>query len=110
MPNAILNPLTHYSGVSGGNYCWLTNNKGAVDTDVISDYWGGVSGTQTKYDPCPAGWRVAPPEAGASIRRGANVTIEKFTPRARRRPMQNLFGRYITLDGGTVKFWFPSRG
>ena len=22
MPNAILNPLTHYSGVSGGNYCW----------------------------------------------------------------------------------------
>ncbi len=110
MPNAILNPLTHYSGVSGGNYCWLTNNKGAVDTDVISDYWGGVSGTQTKYDPCPAGWRVAPPEAWGFYSSSANVTIEKVYAEGQEETNANLFGRYITLDGGTVKFWFPSQG
>lgn len=110
MPNAILNPLTHYSGVSGGNYSWLSNNKGSADIDVISDYWGGVTGVQTKYDPCPAGWRVAPSGAWYFYT-DSNVTVEKVFAEGVDAPAnKDLLGRYVSTDGGTTKFWFPAQG
>lgn len=110
MPNAILNPLTHYSGVSGGNYGWLSNNKGAADIDAISDYWGGVTGVQTKYDPCPAGWRVAPSGAWYFYT-DSNVTVEKVFAEGVDAPAnKDLLGRYVSTDGGTTKFWFPAQG
>lgn len=110
MPNAILNPLTHYSGVSGGNYSWLSNNKGSADIDAISDYWGGVTGVQTKYDPCPAGWRVAPSGAWYFYT-DSNVTVEKVFAEGVDAPAnKDLLGRYVSTDGGTTKFWFPAQG
>ena len=56
---AIANPTTQYNGGSDCNYGWL-GNRAFANTAEVADLWGGVSEVQTKYDPCPAGWRVAP--------------------------------------------------
>lgn len=61
--------------MSGGNYSWLTTVKANIATDAIKDLWGAESGTQTKYDPCPAGWRVAP-QAAWKFYNDAAVTKE----------------------------------
>lgn len=61
--NAIANPTTHYNcGSSDGYWGWISNSSAFVKANC-SDMWGGVSATQTKYDPCPTGWRVAPYQA-----------------------------------------------
>ena len=109
IPNSIANPLTHYSGVSGGNYSWLTTVKANIATDVIKDLWGAESGTQTKYDPCPAGWRVAP-QAAWKFYNDAAVTKEiVFAAGVESPANKDQLGRYISTDG-TTKFWFPSQG
>lgn len=55
---AIANPTTQYNGGSECNFSWLSRDY--AKTAECEDMWGGVSNTQSKYDPCPAGWRVAP--------------------------------------------------
>lgn len=78
--------------------------------NVISDYWGGVTGVQTKYDPCPAGWRVAPSGAWYFYT-DSNVTVEKVFAEGVDAPAnKDLLGRYVSTDGGTTKFWFPAQG
>ena len=95
IPNSIANPLTHYSGVSGGNYSWLTTVKANIATDVIKDLWGAESGTQTKYDPCPAGWRVAP-QAAWKFYNDANVTKEiVFAAGVESPANKDQLGRYV---------------
>jgi hypothetical protein len=109
IPNAIANPLTHYSGVSGGNYSWLTTVKATIATDAIADLWGAVSGTQTKYDPCPAGWRVAPQSAW-TFYNDTEVTKEVVYAEGVESPAnKDQLGRYISTNG-TTKFFFPSQG
>ena len=109
IPNSIANPLTHYSGVSGGNYSWLTTVKANIVSDVIKDLWGAESGTQTKYDPCPAGWRVAP-QAAWKFYNDAAVTKEiVFAAGVESPASKDQLGRYISTDGAT-KFWFPAQG
>ena len=99
---AIKNPTTHYSGVGGGNYSWISSNKGELPATKIADLWGGVSGTQTVYDPCPAGWRVAPSEAW-KFYNDKKITVEKVFKNSEE-GNANLQGRLF--DG----FWFPAQG
>jgi len=99
---SIKNPTTHYSGVSGGNYSWISTNKGELAAADIEDLWGGVSGKKTQYDPCPAGWRVAP-AAAWKFYNDKKVTVEKvYTGGVEEN--KSLQGRLF--DG----IWFPSQG
>lgn len=50
MARSIANPTLFYGQYNSGG--WSGSNS------EISDYWGGVSGTKTNNDPCPAGYRV----------------------------------------------------
>ena len=109
IPNSIANPLTHYSGVSGGNYSWLTTVKANIATDAIKDLWGAESGTQTKYDPCPAGWRVAPQAAWKFYTDAAVTKAIVFAAGVESPANKDQLGRYISTDGAT-KFYFPSQG
>ncbi len=99
---SIKNPTTHYSGVGGGNYSWISTNKGELPADDIEDLWGGVSGNKTQYDPCPAGWRVAP-AAAWKFYNDKSMTVEKvFTGGVEEN--KSLQGR--VYNG----IWFPSQG
>lgn len=99
---SIKNPTAHYSGVSGGNWGWISTNKGALPASEIADLWGGVSGKKSIYDPCPEGWQV-PPTHAWKVLTDAGTTVEKvFTDGVEEN--KNLQGRL--LNG----FWFPSQG
>ena len=50
MATSIANPTVYYGVYNGGG--WKGSNS------EVKDYWGGVSGTKTNNDPCPAGYRV----------------------------------------------------
>ena len=50
MATSIANPTVYYGVYNGGG--WKDSNS------EVKDYWGGVSGTKTNNDPCPAGYRV----------------------------------------------------
>lgn len=55
---AIQNPNTFYHAPASAYPVvdWLTD-KAALQEN---DFWGGISGYKTKYDPCPEGWMVPP--------------------------------------------------
>lgn len=102
MSTAIANPLTHYSGVSGGNYSWITNAYSAELTERVADYWGGVSKTKTKYDPCPDGWKVAQDSAWYFMSDAAVVVEKVFS--AAGEENANLYGRNYN------NIFFPAQG
>lgn len=103
--NSIANPTTHYSGVSGGNYSWVSADCAAVDKETVKDLWGGESGKKSLYDPCPAGWKVAPAEA-LGFYTAAGVTREKVYDGEVAN--KNFRGLNITLDGKV--YFFPAQG
>lgn len=104
---SIANPFTHYSGVSGGNYGWLSNTKTFPKTDEVADLWGGLSGTKGIYDPCPEGWMVAPIEAWYFYS-DASVVKEKVFADVETPANKDLLGRNVVI--GEDKFWFPAQG
>ena len=110
MPNAIQNPLTHYSGVSGGNYSWLSNNKGSADIDAISDYWGGVTGVQTKIRPVSGGLARGAERCMVFLYRFQRHRRKSFRRRRGCSCQQGPARTLCRTDGGTTKFWFPAQG
>ena len=50
MDMSVANPTVFYGVYNSGG--WKGSNS------EVKDYWGGVSGTKTNNDPCPAGYRV----------------------------------------------------
>ena len=110
IPNGIANPLTHYSGVNGGNYGWLTTVKATFASDM-TDLWGGDSGKKTMYDPCPAGWMVPPVEAwGFYATATSGFVAEKVYVEGVESPAnKDMLGRNWSPDG-VEKFYFPAMG
>lgn len=106
IPTATANPGVHYDGINTGNWSWLTNDKATMSKDENQDLWGGVSGIQTKYDPCPAGWRVAP-AAAWYFASDADVEKAKVFPEGLS-ANKDLLGRSATINGAT--FYFPAQG
>ena len=104
---SIANPFTHYSGVSGGNYGWLSNTKTFPKTDEVVDLWGGLSGSKGVYDPCPEGWMVPPIEAWYFYS-DASVEKEKVFADVETPANKDLLGRNIVID--EQKYWFPAQG
>ncbi len=105
--NAIENPYTHYSGVNSGNWGWISTTKSFLQSDEVQNLWGYVSGTKSKYDPCPAGWEVGPIEAWYFYS-DASVVKEKVYDSTGETANKNLLGRNVTV--GADKFFFPSQG
>ncbi|MBD8387607.1 hypothetical protein [Dysgonomonas sp. BGC7] len=59
---SILNPVIYYyaqkddTDTSNDRSDWFTTDETGASSD--SDLWGGISGTKSPFDPCPAGWKV----------------------------------------------------
>ncbi len=66
LANSILYPGTFYYGTSDNTYDWYSVTA-STHNDAL---WGGASTSaptdKTIFDPCPAGWRVAPWSGGYS--------------------------------------------
>lgn len=106
--NSIANPLTHYSGVSGGDWSWITNDPSFLTSETLKDLWGGDSGNKSKYDPCPDGWQVIPADGWGFIN-DENTMIEiVFNPEVAEPANKDQFGRMISVGGKS--FYFPSQG
>lgn len=112
IPTAIANPTTQYNGGSDCNYGWL-GSKAFSKTAEVDDLWGGVSGVQTKYDPCPAGWRVAPYNAyrffdsAATAVEGYEYEVAKVYANDEV-ANANFLGMKVTT--GDKSFFFPAAG
>ncbi len=104
---AIANPLTHYTGVGGGNYSWITVRYSNLDQASIKDYWGGTSRKKTEYDPCPAGWRV-PPIGAFTFWNSKSVEFAKAYKDDSSTANDNMVGWNVTIDGKT--FFWPDQG
>ncbi len=110
IPNAVANPSMWFSGVSGGNWGWISNTKTFPKNEEIQDIWGGVTGVKSNYDPCPEGWMV--PEINAwKFYADANVVKTKvYTSAAdpEKPANKDLLGRNVEFDGNA--FFFPAQG
>lgn len=104
--NAVANPLVHYTGVGGGNYSWVTNSYKTLG-EGFKDYWGGLSGTKTQYDPCPAGWRVPPVDA-YKFWSDSSLDFAKAYKDDSSAANANFTGWNVTIDGKT--FFWPGEG
>lgn len=114
--NAIANPTTQYNAKSEGNYGWIANNRTIFKTNEIMDMWGGVSSTKTQYDPCPAGWRVAPAGAWKFLGGDANITASNLAAENAVAVIYkdgvegnaNILGRTYNIGG--KNYYFPDCG
>lgn len=108
IPASIANPMTHFSGVSGGNYSWLTTVKANIVTDESMDLWSGKTGKKSEYDPCPDGWRVIPMDAWGFYA-DPEVKVEIVYAEGVETPAnKDQLGRKVTV--GNSEFFFPSQG
>lgn len=74
---ATLNPMTYILGVEGSNYDWLFQSDNTL--------WGNANtgtgvttakGSKSIYDPCPAGWMVAPPKIWADFTKDGKASSD----------------------------------
>ncbi len=63
---AIANPGTFIAGDEKNGFDWLSTSN--------PNLWGGAS--KTIYDPCPAGWRVAPPTIWAGFTKTGEASTD----------------------------------
>jgi len=67
---SILNPMVYYyakqddSDTKNSTADWFTTDDTGASGD--NDLWGGISGSKSPFDPCPAGWKV-PAMSSATI-------------------------------------------
>jgi len=107
IPNAVANPFIWYSGVSGGNWGWISNTKAFLQTDEVVDLWGGKTGKKSVYDPCPDGWQM--PALGAyAFYQDADVEKTKYFAVEGSTANKDLLGRYVKVGGDS--FFFPAQG
>lgn len=107
LPTSVATPLTHYSGVSGGNYSWMTNAFATAPLDAIKDYWGSVSGNKGQNDPCPSGWKV-PSETAMGFYVDKTLTFEKVYNSTETTANKDFLGWNIIINNSS--FFFPSQG
>lgn len=104
---AIANPTTQYNGGSDCNFSWLSRDY--AKTAECDDMWGGVSNTQTKYDPCPAGWRVAPYHAYRFANTDLTPNFEMVKEYTNNEVANaNFLG--ISVKMGEKSYYFPAGG
>jgi hypothetical protein len=95
---ATANPMCFIAGAKESDFDWLfaARDNGLWSAPAGSGGSGsGNSGAKSVYDPCPAGWRVAPASVWAAFTVGA--------------PEDYNFGWTFGTDGGGGSF-FPAAG
>jgi len=79
LANAIANPSTYYNNVyvSGAKhgYSWVTVDAPTYGADAFKALWDN-GGSKTMYDPCPAGYVVAPKAAWDAVKTAATDVKE----------------------------------
>ncbi len=72
-------PGTFFAGGEEFDFNWYSGDYNYMYNGTPADLWG-AGGGKTVFDPCPAGWRVAPREVFASFTVGGEATsdAEKF--------------------------------
>jgi len=91
---AVRHPGVFYTS-SASPYDWYTNST----TNQNNTLWGT---TKTVYDPCPAGWRVAPKEAFSNFSTSTLVFYTTSTD-------WSTYPGYF-LENKTTGSWFPAVG
>ncbi len=76
LENAIKNPTIYYnnkyySGCKHG-YSWITTDATTFGSDNFKALWEN-DGKKSKYDPCPAGYKVASTEAWTAVKAATDV-------------------------------------
>ncbi len=76
LENAIKNPTIYYnnkyfSGCKHG-YSWITTDATTFGADNFKALWEN-DGKKSKYDPCPAGYKVASTEAWTAVKAATDV-------------------------------------
>ena len=104
------NPMVHFSGVSNGNYSWVTTDFASeeFDKESFKARWGGAQ--KGLYDPCPAGWKVGEKEAYGFLL-DANVAADENTKKVYKGEStanQDFWGWMVAVGGKTYSF--PARG
>jgi len=89
---SIANPCTYYGAYNSGGW--------ASDNATIGDYWGGVSGNKSNYDPCPAGYRVPTDDELTDYIMG----LMKADGASVANPATAGFGKIIAYNGTTYNF------
>ena len=107
---AIKNPAAFIgsTGNNPGNWSWMTNAALETDYNVVGDYWGGLSGKKTNYDPCPAGYKVASTEALGFVIIADYAKTRLFNAAVETPAAKDQIGMEIALGGS--KIFFPSQG
>lgn len=102
---ARLNPLTFITGVEESDYDWLWS----ASSDEL---WTAPGRAKSLYDPCPAGWRVAPAAAFAGLLPDAESQTwanTKYSVTLAGNGVSSLFmgaGRRTYLDGKFQNLYF----
>lgn len=98
MEYAQLNPYIFITGVEDSDYDWLWSAHSAT-------LWTAPGSTKSLYDPCPAGWRVAPAAAFEGLTPDAESLgweNTKYSVTLEKEGVSSLFmgaGRRTYLDG-----------
>ena len=95
---AVSHPATFIAGNEDNGFDWQYSGH-------ITNLWNSETGSKTIYDPCPVGWRVAPPEIweGFTTTGGATSNPEEF----------NVEGEYKygwTFRNGEETVFYPAAG
>ena len=76
LENSIKNPTIYYNGkwFSGckHGYSWITTDATTFGADNLKAFWEN-GGNKSKYDPCPAGYKVASAEAWTAVKAATDV-------------------------------------
>lgn len=102
---ARLNPQIFIYGVGDSAYDWLWSAH-------ATDLWTAPGTAKSLYDPCPAGWRVAPAAAFEGLTPDAESLAwenTKYSVTLARNGVSSLFmgaGRRTYLDGKFQNFYF----
>lgn len=95
MAATIENPEMFYARNSKSNAWWKS-----IQPEEAKDYWGGVSGVKTEYDPCPQGWRVP------IVKNDVNPYAFILTDAA----VIDNENKGLLYTSGDISLWFPCTG
>ena len=101
------NPMTFITGVEESGYDWLWNHDATL--------WTAPGTAKSLYDPCPAGWRVAPAAAFAGLTPEAESLTwanTKYSVTLEKDGVSSLFmgaGRRTYLDGKFQNLYFTDQ-
>jgi hypothetical protein len=110
MDTAVKNPASFIgsSNNNAGNWSWISNAAMETDYNVVGDYWGGLSGKKTNYDPCPAGYKVASTDALGFVIIADYAKTRLFNSAVETPAAKDQIGMEIAVGG--AKLFFPSQG